>query len=150
LSDASISALISAASGISGAIVGGVIAARGAIKAVEKTSGDLELTEIRRQKVRCLVALYGLRWVVSDAPNIPDDYKAQFNEINKVPALWADDAEVMKTSETISFEKTTERLIQLLRTLGNTTALPIERLGDADVRGVFHVVMSGRRKSVSG
>jgi hypothetical protein len=146
-----VSSIIAAASGICGAIVGGLLAAWGAIRAVEKTSQDLESTEIRRQKVQCLVALYGLRWVISDAPNPPDDYKAKFNyEMNKIPTLWAADLEVMKNLRDFYADKNNERLIHLLRTLGNTTALPTEKLGDADIRSVFHMPMTGRSGSVSG
>ena len=151
MSEAVASAIISAASGILGAIVGGLLAARGAIMAVEKAASDLETTEIRRQKVECLVNLYGLRWVISDALNLPDEYKSKLNyEFNKLPVLWGDDAEVMKNLRDFNAERNNERLILLLRNLGKTTKLPVDALGDADISKVFHAPMSGGQASRSG
>ena len=145
MSEALISAIISGASGITGALVGGALAAWGAIKAVEKTSQDLESTEIRRQKVDCIVALSGLRWVMGDGVNPPDEYRSRLNyEMNKIPPLWADDPEVMKNLRDYYAERNNERFILLLRNLGNTTKLSTGKLSDADIRGVFHLPMTGR------
>ena len=107
---------------------------------MERTSSDLESTEIRRQKVECLVALYGLRRVISHGGgNVPDEFRARFNsEINKVVARWADDSEAMKNFRDYAAEKTPDRLVTLLRRLGASTKLPINMLGDADVRGVIY------------
>ena len=145
MTDAVLSNLISAASGIVGAIVGGAFTVWGAIKAVEKTSKDLEFTEIRRQKVECITALNGLRWVISDGQDQPDEYKAKLMyEMNKIPSLWADDPEVMKNLRDFHAERTNERLILLLRNLGNNTRLSTGKLSDADIRTIFLMKMAGR------
>jgi hypothetical protein len=144
MSAALVSAIISGASGIVGALVGGALAAWGAIKAVEKTSRDLESTEIRRQKIGCMVALSGLRWVIGAGLNSPDEYKAKLNyEMNKISALWADDPEVMKNLRDYYAEQNNERFILLLRNLGNSTKLSTGKLSDADFRDIFHVPMTG-------
>lgn len=145
MTDAALSNFISAASGIIGALVGGGFTVWGAIKAVEKASHDLEATEIRRQKVECITAITGLRWVISDGQSQPDEYKARLMyEMNKIPSLWADDQEVMKNLRDFHADRTNERLILLLRKLGNSTKLSTGKLSDADIRTIFLMQMTGR------
>ena len=72
--------------------------------------------------------------------NPPDEYKAKFNyEMNKITALWADDPEVMKNLRDLYAEQNNDRLILLLRNLGNTTKLSTAKLSDADIRSIFHI-----------
>jgi hypothetical protein len=141
MTDAVILNIITAASGILGAIVGGAFTVKAAIKAVEKTSEDLESTEIRRQKVECIVALHGLRWVVSKEQDQFITYRADFiTELNRVQSLWADDLEVMKNLRDFYAQPGDDRrLFLLLRTLGGTTKLQTDRLSDADLRNIFTI-----------
>lgn len=117
----------------------------GAIKAVQRTSQDLESTEIRRQKIECLVALNGLRFVIADGVTPPDEYKSKFMyEMNKIPSLWAGDPEVMENLRAFHSDRTNERFILLLRNLGCSTKLPTKKLTDADFRTVSLLPLSGR------
>ncbi|MDP8989967.1 MAG: hypothetical protein M3N41_07795 [Acidobacteriota bacterium] len=144
MTDAVLSNLIAAASGIVGAVIGGSLAVWGAIKAVEKTSQDLESTEIRRQKIVCIVAIHGLRWVIGDGVKAQDEYKSRFMyEMNKIPSLWADDAEVMKNLRDFHAERNNERFIALLRHLGSNTKLSTGQLSDADFRTVSQLPLTG-------
>jgi hypothetical protein len=140
VSEASWSAIIAAGSGLFGAVIGGALAAWGSVKAVRVASENLESNEIRRQKIQCVVALYGLRWVAGQG-NAPEEYRAKLSyEMCKIVSLWADDTNVMVVlrdfhAETvIGGEKATQRLVQLLKLLGNGTGLPFDQLGDTDIK----------------
>ena len=124
------SALIAAVSGLAGAVIGGALAAWGSVRAVRVASETLESNEIRRQKIQCVVALYGLRWVAGQG-NAPEEYRARLSyEMCKIVSLWADNANVMVVvrdlhAETAAGgEKASQRLVQLLKLLGNGTGLP--------------------------
>jgi hypothetical protein len=144
MTDAVVSNLISAASGIVGAVVGGGFTVLGAIKAVERTSQDLESTEIRRQKIMCIVALHGLRFVIGDGVKAPDEYKSKFMyEMNEIPSLWADDSDVMKHLRDFHADRNNERFILLLRQLGSNTKLSTGKLSDADFRTVTLLPLTG-------
>ncbi len=144
MTDPVLSNLISAASGIVGAVVGGLLTAWGAIKAVERTSQDLESTEIRRQKIECIVALTGLRFAISDGAQAPNEYKSKFMyEMNKIPSLWADDPEAMKNLRDFHADHKNERFVMLLRQLGSTTKLSTSRLGDADFTTITLLPLTG-------
>jgi len=87
--------------------------------------------------------LYGLRWVAGQG-NAPEEYKAKLSyEMCQIVSLWADDAKVMAVlrdfhAETgVNQEKATQRLVQLLKLLGNGTGLPFDQLGDADIKSSF-------------
>ena len=124
MTDAVLANVISAASGIAGAIVGGVFTVWGAIQTFRRTSQDLESAEIRRQKVECLVSLTGLRFVIGGIP-VSDEYKSKFMyEMNKIPSLWANDPEVMKNLRDFHAENNNDRFILLLRNLGRTHCCP--------------------------
>ncbi len=71
-------------------------------------------------------------------------------EVGRIPALWGDDAEAMKNLRDFLAEKSNERLIRLMRSLGHTTKLPTDSLSDADIRSFVHLPMSGRHVSASG
>ncbi len=136
MTDTIVAGLISAGTGLVGALVGGGLAVWGAIKAVNKTSHDLELAEVRRQKVACIVALTAFRWVLGQN-QAPQEFRASFiSELNKIPALWSDDPEVLKNVRDLLAERTNDRLILLLRSLGKS-GLSINNLSDADLRDVF-------------
>jgi len=143
MSEASLSAVIAAVSGLLGAIIGGWLAAWGSVKAVRVASQDLESQEIRRQKIQCIVALYGLRWVAGQG-NAPEEYRAKLSyEMCKIVSLWANDANVMAIlrdfhAETIvGGERASQRFVQLLKLLGNGTGLPFDQLSDTDIKSSF-------------
>jgi hypothetical protein len=137
MTDTIVAGLISAATGLVGALIGGGLTVWGAIKVVRITSHDLELAEIRRQKVLCITALVGFRWVIAEG-QASSEWKAKFiSELNKVPTLWSDDPEALKNVRDFLAERTNERFIVLLRSLGKSTSLAINNLGDADLRNVF-------------
>jgi hypothetical protein len=145
MTDAVLSNLITAASGMLGAIVGGSFTVWGAIKAVKMTSQDLESAEIRRQKVECLVSLTGLRFVIGNNSSALDEYKSRFMyQINKIPSLWADDSEVMKNLRDFHAENNNDRFILLLKNLGRTTKVATDRLSDADLKTVSLLPLNGR------
>jgi hypothetical protein len=143
MSEANSSALIAAISGLLGAVIGGLFAAWGSIKAVTVASRNLESNEVRRQKIQCVVALYGLRWVTS-TPNAPEDYRAKLSyETSKIVSLWADDIKVMAVLRDLhadilsGSDAGNQRLVQLLKLLGSGTGLPFDQLGDSDIKTSF-------------
>ncbi len=138
-----LSAVVSLLSAVVGAVVGGVLTARAAKWTLERTSRDLEATEVRRLKVECLTTLSGLRFVMTLGAQPPDEFKARMAfELNRVLLLWADDAEVVKDFRDFYGERTNERFIKLIKALGRTTKLPMEHLSDADLRGIFSMTFS--------
>jgi hypothetical protein len=137
MTDTILAGLISAATGLVGALIGGGLTVWGAIKAVKIASCDLGLAEIRRQKVLCVTALVGFRWVIAEGQP-SSEWKAKFiSELNKVPTLWSDDPEALRTIRDFLADRTNERLTALIRSLGNSTSLAINNLSDADLRNVF-------------
>jgi hypothetical protein len=145
-----LSAVIAAVSGLLGAVIGGALAAWGSVRAVRVASENLESNEIRRQKIQCVVALYGLRWVAGQG-NAPEEYRAKLSyEMCKIVSLWANNANVTAVlrdfhAETaVGSDQATQRLVQLLKLLGNGTGLPFDQLGDTDIRSSLSWIKSGR------
>jgi hypothetical protein len=66
-------------------------------------------------------------------------------ELNKIPSLWADDAEVMMNFRDFYADRTNPRLIRLLRSLGTATKLSTGNLSDTDLNSIFLMDMSGNR-----
>ena len=66
------------AAGILCGLIGGALAFFGAILAVKLGVKDLEATELRRQKLDCIVNLYGLRYVLSPEPVQRDEDRTRF------------------------------------------------------------------------
>ena len=94
MQEANIAAIIA---GVLSGLLGGGIAAWGALFAVRAGVRDLEATERRRQKISCVINLYGLRCVLSPDPVQRDEDRTRFIcEIGRAAALFADDAEVQK------------------------------------------------------
>jgi hypothetical protein len=119
MTDTFLSNLIST---VVGAIVGGGCSIWASAWATKKASKNLETSEIRRQKVKCIVVLTGLRWVIGNDQSVPNEYKARLLfELNKIQSLWADDPQVMKGLKDFYTERTNPRFISLLRHLGTTT-----------------------------
>ena len=140
MAEATVSNLISAAAGLIGAIIGGLLAYRGAIYAVNRASQDLEQSEIRRLKVECITALTGLRWVISDMPIKPVEYKARLMfELNRIPALWANEPEVLINLRDFQTYGGNDRFVVLVRSLGSSTKLSIESLSDSDLRTILRI-----------
>lgn len=115
----------------------------GSVKAVQVASQNLESQEIRRQKIQCVVALYGLRWVAGHGA-APVEYRAKLSfEMCKIVSLWADDPNVMAVlrdfhAETaVGGEKANHRFVELLKLLGSGTALPFDQLSDTDIKSSF-------------
>ena len=130
---------------LTGAIVGGVLAVWGSIQAVKATTRDLELAEIRRQKVECLANLSGLRFTINDGQPQLDVYKSQLMfELNRIPILWSEDPATLRDLRDFYAERTNDRFFKLIRSLGRTTKFPMENLSDADIRQIFLVTLSGR------
>jgi len=83
--------------GILCGLLSGGIAAWGAWYAVRTGVRDLEATERRRQKISCVINLYGLRYVLSPDPVQRDEDRTRFMfEIGRATALFADNQEVQK------------------------------------------------------
>ena len=124
-----------------GAIVGGFMARKAALAVVQKASQDLESQEIRRQKVECLVALSGLRFVIErSSPVRTEEYRAKLAfELNKIPILWSGDPEVLRATRELLSDSNITRLVTLLRSLGKSTTFPVSNLGDNDLTGIFNV-----------
>src|SRR6266498_2827275 len=78
-------------------VLSGGIAAFGAWYAVRAGVRNLEATEHRRERISCVINLYGLRYVLSPDPVQRDEDRTRFMfEIGRAGALFADDREVQK------------------------------------------------------
>jgi hypothetical protein len=127
-------AVVSAISSLAGAVIGGILAAWGAIKAVEKTSHDLEVAEIRRERINCLVALSGLRFSITTESALPIEWQARLvYELNKIPTLWAGDEKALNDFQRYLDNPSTDNFVTLLRRLSNVTKLNLENVRDADL-----------------
>jgi hypothetical protein len=110
---------------------------------------DLEDTEIRRQRVSCIINLYGLRFVLGENGQgfflRADDTAQLMFELNRAGALFANSADVLNDlrdlHDALRAKKVdpTDRLIALLKKMGKQTKLRIDRLGDADVKNTFRL-----------
>jgi hypothetical protein len=129
-----------------GALVGGKMAVRGAISAVERAVMTTEETEIRRLKVECLTNLTGLRFVITEGQSRLDEYlsRAMF-EMNKIAVLWSDDPEVLKNMRDFYAERSNTRIVTLIRSMGKSTKFPLDSLSDADLTSVFLMRLTGQR-----
>ena len=138
MTDTIVAGFISAGTCLVGALIGGGLTILSTIKAVDRTSHGLELDEVRRQRILCITALNGTRWVLGDNQALPE-FKAQFiSELNKIPVLWSGDPTVLKNVRDFFAERSNDLLIRLLRSLGDS-GLTIDNLGDSDFRNVFRL-----------
>jgi hypothetical protein len=127
--------LISFLTAVIGAIVGSTIGVLGAIWIFKKSTNELELVEIRRQKVECLVNIAGLRFVLSMGQPRREEYASKLMfELNKIPILWSDDVATLSMLRDFNADRTNDRLFKLIRSLGETTKFPMQNLIDADIR----------------
>ena len=118
--------------------IAGIFAIVAALKAVRKGFVALEAQEIRRQRVECIINLYGLRFVISNDHSPGEEMRNRFMfEINKVVALYGNDTNVQKNLRDFHESRTNERLIALLRSMSKTTTLPARGLADVDILKVF-------------
>jgi len=138
------SALIAGGAAVFGALVGGATAYLAAIKSFKMNSQAIESTEIRRQKVECVINLSGLKWVLGSYQLVPDEFKARFLfELNRISVLWSNDRETMRSLRDFYAERTNERLVSLVRRLCASVDLPAEQLSDAEIQIVFSLPMTG-------
>ena len=115
MTDTIIAGLISAGAALVGGTIGGAFAVWSAHKAVKWTSDGLEAEEIRRQKIICITSIAALRWTLSDVPE-NQEWKAKFiSELNKIPALWSGDPEVLRNIRDLLYRSSDERLVLLIR-----------------------------------
>ena|SRR5579872_6979963 len=118
-------------------IIGGILALMGAIWAVRKTSRDLELDQIRKNRVECLSNLMGLRHTISRTTLSAQDMSRRSFELNRIQALWSDDPAVLHAVRQFHIAPTNDHIIALIRAMGKTSRLPIENLTDADITNMF-------------
>jgi len=139
------SALISGGAAILGVFVGSGATYRAAIKSFKMNSSAIESTEIRRQKVECVINLSGLQWVLGSAPLVPDEFKSRFLfELNRIAVLWSDDPESIRSLRDFFADRTNERLVSLVRILSESVNLQTKTLNDAEVQNIFSLPMVGR------
>jgi len=133
-------------SGIFCGLIGGALAFLGAKRAVKEGVRDLEETEIRRQKLDCILNLYGLRYVLGQGPCCRDEDRTRFMfEISRASALFAEDVEVQKGMRDFHAgikrddpeAQRTDRLISLIKQMSESARCPIQALSDTDVRNIF-------------
>jgi hypothetical protein len=139
------SAVIAGGAAILGAFVGGTATYLAAIKGLKMNSQAVESTEIRRQKVECVINLSGLKWVLGSYQLVPDEFKARFLfELNRISVLWSNDRDAMKSLRDFFVDRTNERLVSLVRSLCASISLPAEALSDAEIQNTFYFPMTGR------
>ena len=147
--------------GVLSGLIGGTIAAWGAWYAVKVgiKAGvkDLEETELRRQRIACVINLYGLRYVLSAGPVQVqrDEDRTQFMfEMGRAAALFAHDVEIQKKlrdfyaavqatpkpedlSHAAASERSTNLLVGIIKEMSRSVNFPIQNLSDTDVRATF-------------
>jgi len=133
-------------SGVLCGLIGGALAFIGAMRAVKEGVKDLEKTELRRQKLDCILNLYGLRYVLGEGPSCRDEDRTRFMfETSRAGALFAEDAEVQKGMRDFYDAITrgepepqrTDRFITLIKQMSKSARCPVQALSDADVRNIF-------------
>ena len=145
MSEVTILALIAGGAAIIGAIAGGVASYRAALKGFKMNSEAVESTEIRRQKVECVINLSGLKWVLGSYQIVPDEFKARLLcELNRISVLWSNDRETMRNLQEFFDDRTNEYLVSLLRRLCDSINLPAEDLSGSDTKNIFSLPMTGR------
>jgi hypothetical protein len=132
---------ITLVSSLVGALVGGGLTAWTAKWTLERTSRDLEVSEVRRLKVDCSTSLSGLRFLMTDDATlklIPLEYKARISyELNRVLLLWSDEPIVLKRLREFFSERSNERFLTLIKAMAQATKVPTDQLSDADLEGMF-------------
>jgi hypothetical protein len=143
MTDPSIATIVS---GILCGLIGGTLAFIGAVRAVRAGVKDLEATELRRQKLDCILNLHGLRYVLSERPAQRDEDRTRFMfEMGRASALFAEDAEVQKGMRDFHDAikrcepepQRTDRFISLIKQMSKSARCPLQALSDTDVRNVF-------------
>lgn len=143
-----VSSLISGGAGIFGAVLGAIVGGRLTQQTVERTSRELEKSEIRRARVKCVIALAALRWVPGNTA-APDDAMSELlSESNKALILWADDQIVTNCVRDLYFALSQRRpadeyFKDLIKHACNAAQLPVAGLSDADFMAVFQMKMRG-------
>jgi hypothetical protein len=124
--------------GVLSGVVGGGLATLGAILAVNIGIRKLEESEIRKQKVDCIVTMYGLRFVMVEGQNhAQEDRSRLMFEMNRAGVLFADDPQVQNDLRDYRNGQSNERLIALIHSMGKTTKLNTSLLSKSDIENVF-------------
>ena len=120
------------------ALIGGALTLLAAWLTLRQQSRGLESEEIRKQKVQCLVSMAGLRFVMSSDRLAAVEYQAKLTfELNKLPILWAGEAEAMNDIRDCLASMTDERFVKMFRSLGLSTKLHVDKLADTDLTRLF-------------
>ena len=104
----------------------------------------LEESEIRKQKVECIINLYGLRFVMVEGhDHSAEDRSRLAFEMNRAGVLFAEDSEVQKNIRDYKAKATNDVLIALIHNMGKTTKLRTDQLSNADIESVFLAKVPG-------
>jgi hypothetical protein len=126
-------AVTSAITTLVSTVIGGALAAWGAMKAVERSSRDLEVAEIRKERINCLVALSGFRFAMND-PKLPVEWQARLMfELNKIPTLWSGNERTLNSLQRYLSDASPDHFVSLLRLLSGETKLDLEKVRDEDL-----------------
>ncbi|NNC72122.1 MAG: hypothetical protein HKN78_04515 [Sphingomonadaceae bacterium] len=130
-------ALIAALAGFAGAIIGGVLAAFGSVKAVRAAQKDIEADSLRRMRLECAINIAGLRHALTNSltPSSNDKAKLMF-ELNRAPFLWYDKPEVISLLRQLRNQSgdTAENLAQLITQMSKDTPLDLSSLNESDIK----------------
>jgi hypothetical protein len=86
-----------------------------------------------------LVNLVGLRHTLANsayAASSEDNAKIVF-EMNRAVALWADDTKVSNLLRDVRAGQTVDNFTRLLRAMSEHVDIPLDRLSDDDLHGLF-------------
>ena len=129
------------------AVIGGGLTAWAAIYVFRRTQVEIEASELRVQRTRCIIGLIGLRWVLSDNqsplqnPDLIASRAAFTTELNKVIVLWAHNEEVVRNLRDFDAEQNgnlrVQRLVELLRSLGTDSSIDTSAIADSDLKRVI-------------
>lgn len=128
--------------GIVGALVGGLLSGIGSVRAVRAAQHDLEKDELRRLRLICFSNIMGLRHVLTNGVLAsPEDRSKLSFEFNRAPALWSDYPDMINLLRDMREPGLSRNngLLALLKKMGDTTALPVDRLADGDFMRSFNI-----------
>jgi hypothetical protein len=124
-----------------GGIIAGVCAIYAALTAVNRGFAKLEEQEIKRTRVQCVLDLLAFRHVFNPDQKPTAEHCFKFMiEVNKLPGLFADDAEVMNHYRAYLNNRDDPNLHTLLRSLLQKVHITHGSLSNDDLTAIFTLV----------
>lgn len=126
--------VVSVITALVSAVIGGLLAVWGTLKAVREIAQDLEKAEIRKERVNCLAALCGSRFAITEGTPVPLEWQCRYvYELNRVPVLWCEFESAVNCHQRFLNHSTAENFVALLRVLSESTKLNLKGVRDDEL-----------------